>query len=280
VATITNGETLSEPRARSLHDTAVTPAGTAHSDELIKRALVAIRTHLGMDVAYVSQFESDRTILRVVDAPGREHMIKPGDWRPAEESYCRQILEGRLPQVIPDMAAEPVAAAMALTRAIPVGKHMGVPIRLPDGSTYGMFCCLGVEPDRSLRERDLQMLKAFADLAAFEITREVAAAELTNDKVRAFARRSRATRSRRCISRSGTSKARGCSASSVCRDFPPTRGVRRNAGSPKPPRSVLACGSSWPPRNVASQRSAGCRRTCTYQSTCRRRPSWTANSTR
>jgi EAL domain-containing protein (putative c-di-GMP-specific phosphodiesterase class I) len=185
VATITTDAEArtQEQSVWSLHDKVRRGAESAHSDELIKRALVAIRTHLGMDVAYVSQFETDRTVLRVVDAPGREHIIKPGDWRPADESYCRQILEGRLPQVIPDMAAEPVAAAMMLTRAIPVGRHMGVPICLPDGSTYGMFCCLGVEPDRSLCERDLQMLKAFADLAAFEITREVAAAEETNDKL-------------------------------------------------------------------------------------------------
>ncbi len=185
MSTITNEETRTkEVSAPSLHDIPAPTPKPVHSDELIKRALVAIRTHLGMDVAYLSQFETDRTVLRVVDAPGREHIIKSGDWRSADESYCRHILEGRLPQIIPDTAAEPTAAAMLLTRAVPIGKHMGVPIQLPDGSTYGMFCCLGVEPDRSLRERDLQTLKAFADLAAFEITREVAATEAANDKLR------------------------------------------------------------------------------------------------
>jgi GAF domain-containing protein len=139
----------------------------ARECELIKQALAAIRTHLGMDVAFVSQFEADHAILRVVGAPGLEHVIKAGDARPLDEVYCRHILEGRLPQLIPDTAAEPAAAAMPITRAMPIGKYIGVPIQLPDGSIYGMFCCLGAEADRSLRERDLQMLKAFADLAAF-----------------------------------------------------------------------------------------------------------------
>jgi GAF domain-containing protein len=85
---------------------------------------------------------------------------------------------------MPDTAAEPAAAAMPITRAMPIGKYIGVPIQLPDGSIYGMFCCLGAEADRSLRERDLQMLKAFADLAAFEIARDVAAAKSANDKER------------------------------------------------------------------------------------------------
>jgi EAL domain-containing protein (putative c-di-GMP-specific phosphodiesterase class I) len=167
---------------RSLYDLVTPAAKLVHSDELIKRALAAIRTHLGMDVAYVSQFEGDRSIFRVVDAPGLEHLIKSGDSRPLDEVYCSHILEGRLPQLMPDTAAEPLAAAMPITQAIPVGKHIGVPIRTPDGGIYGMFCCLGFRADRSLCERDLQMLKALADLAAFEIAHDVAAVKVANDK--------------------------------------------------------------------------------------------------
>src|SRR5580693_2168345 len=84
---------------RSLYDLVTPAAKLVHSDELIKRALAAIRTHLGMDVAYVSQFEGDRSIFRVVDAPGLEHLIKSGDSRPLDEVYCSHILEGRLPQL-------------------------------------------------------------------------------------------------------------------------------------------------------------------------------------
>ena len=41
-----------------------------------------------------------------------------------------------------------------------------------------MFCCLGFKADRSLHERDMQMMKVFADLAAFEIGRELEAAKV------------------------------------------------------------------------------------------------------
>ena len=171
-----------EGKARSLYDLIAPAARPVHSDELIARALAAIRAHLGMDVSYVSQFDGDRTIFRVVDAPGLEHVIKPGDSRPLDDVYCRHILEGGLPQLMPDTAAEPVAAAMPITQAIPIGKHISVPIRMPDGSIYGMFCCLGFGADRSLRDRDLQMLKAFADLAAFEIARDLATAKVAEEK--------------------------------------------------------------------------------------------------
>jgi EAL domain-containing protein (putative c-di-GMP-specific phosphodiesterase class I) len=169
-------------KAASLDDLVVPAARPVHSEALIKRALAAIRTHLGMDVSYVSQFEADRTILRVVDAPGLEHLVKQGDSRPLDEVCCPHVLEGGLPQLMPDTPAEPVTKAMPITQAIPVGKHVCVPIRMPDGSTYGMFCCFGFSADPSLRERDLQTLRAFADLAGFEIARDVAAAKAANDK--------------------------------------------------------------------------------------------------
>ena len=70
---------------------------------------------------------------------------------------------------------------MPITQATPIGKHMSVPIRLPDGSVYGMFCCVGFKADRSLHQRDLQMMKVFADLAAFEISRDLDATKAVKE---------------------------------------------------------------------------------------------------
>ena len=67
--------------------------------------------------------------------------------------------------------------ALPITTAVPIAKHVSVPIRPGDGRVYGMFCCLGHQPDRSLNERDLQMMRVFADLAAFEINRDLVAAK-------------------------------------------------------------------------------------------------------
>ena len=154
-----------------------TPAGDA-----IKRALQAVRGHLGMEVAYVSEFVGERSVFRDVDAPGLESLIKAGDSHSLDDIYCRHILAGRLPQLIPDTSAEPLAMSMPITGAVPIGKHMSVPIRLPDGRVYGMFCCLGRNADLSLNERDLQMMKAFADFTAFEISRDFDATKLAEDK--------------------------------------------------------------------------------------------------
>ncbi len=141
--------------------------------DAIQRILHAVRKHLGMEVAYVSRFAGDRSVLRDVDAPGLEHVVKAGDSFALDDIYCRHILEGRLPELITDTALYPVAASLPITAAVPIGAHVSVPIYLPDGSAYGMFCCLSPHPNPSLTDRDLQVMKVFADMAAHQINRNL-----------------------------------------------------------------------------------------------------------
>jgi EAL domain-containing protein (putative c-di-GMP-specific phosphodiesterase class I) len=143
------------------------------ADYSLRRALEAVRVHLGMQVAYVSEFVEDRTYFREVDAPGLEHVIKPGDSMPLDYVYCRHILEGRLPELMPDVLDEPFAASMPFTTDMGIRAHMSVPIKLNDGRTYGMFCCISTEPQPSLNLRDLKMMRAVAELTAVLIGREI-----------------------------------------------------------------------------------------------------------
>jgi EAL domain-containing protein (putative c-di-GMP-specific phosphodiesterase class I) len=156
--------------------------GQDDSSQRISRALRAVRCHLGLQVAYVSKFAGECSIFREVDAPGLEHLIKVGDSRSLNDVYCRHVLEGRLPQLIPDTSANPLAMSIPITKAASIGAHISVPILLPDGEVYGMFCCLGFEADNSLNERDLQTMKAFAEIASFEINRELEAAGALEEK--------------------------------------------------------------------------------------------------
>lgn len=154
----------------------------ADSEQAVQRALEAVRTHLGLQVAYVSEFVGNETVFRHVDAPGLEHLIKPGDSRSLDDVYCRHILAGDLPELIADTADLPQAMAMPITHQVPIGAHVSVPLRMADGEVYGMFCCLGPAADRSLNQRDLGMMRAFAELTAFEIDRGRKAQRLRLEK--------------------------------------------------------------------------------------------------
>lgn len=143
------------------------------AENSLKRTLEAIRVHLGMEVAYVSEFVGDQSVFREVDAPGFENVVKPGDAMPLDYVYCKHILEGRLPELMPDVLDVPAAASMPFTTDMGIRAHMSVPIKLADGSTYGMFCCISTEPQPSLNQRDLNMMRAVAELTSVLISREI-----------------------------------------------------------------------------------------------------------
>lgn len=131
--------------------------------------LRVIRAHLGMDVAFVSEFSEGRRVFRFVDSAPDVDVLTVGASDPLDESYCQRIVDGRLPELIQDAASLDAARAIPATLALPVGAHMSVPIKLKDGRVYGTFCCFSFLPDHTLNERDLNMMRVFADLTAEKI---------------------------------------------------------------------------------------------------------------
>ncbi|GHA13250.1 hypothetical protein GCM10007989_04790 [Devosia pacifica] len=156
---------------------------SSSGNDLVQRALSTIRKHLNMEVAYLSRIEGDKTVFQRVDAPGLEAVIQPGQSMPLDAVYCGHILEGRLPQLMPDTADFPSAREMPITQQVPIGSHVSIPIRRPNGEPYGMFCCLSRKANGSLNDRDLDTMRMFADLAA-----EVVIAEEERDHVHNTAR--------------------------------------------------------------------------------------------
>jgi EAL domain-containing protein (putative c-di-GMP-specific phosphodiesterase class I) len=149
----------------------------------VNKFLRAVRRHLGMDVAFVSQFRSSDRVMRNVDAQGPSP-IQAGDAIPLKEGYCQHVVEGRLPELIPDTARVPAALAIPATAAIPIGAHLSVPIKLADGSCYGTFCCFSFKADYSLGQRDLEMMRVFAEILADQINIDIVLAKSRAERVR------------------------------------------------------------------------------------------------
>lgn len=146
-----------------------TTLGGVEGDEKITASLDFVRTHLGMEVAYLSEFVDENLVFRAVSAPGFEDIVAKGGTMPLDQVYCPHILSGRLPELIPDTTAIPLCNDIALTHSVPIRSHVSIPIKRNDGSTYGMFCCLSREKKPDLTERDLEVMRAFANLSSDQI---------------------------------------------------------------------------------------------------------------
>ena len=148
-------------------------------DSPIDEILRAVRTHLSMEVGFVSEFADGRRIFRHVESAQGKRCIEVGGSDPLEESYCHWVAKGKLPRLIQDPRDHPFTARFPATRDLPVGAHLSIPIRLRDGRIYGTFCCFSFAPDRSLNDRDLATMEAFAQVAAAQIQQA-----LDNDRER------------------------------------------------------------------------------------------------
>lgn len=140
---------------------------------LVASALAFVRSHLDMEIAYLSEFVEDNLVFRAVNAPGFEEIAHVGAKIPLSTTYCRHILEGRLPELIPDTSDLPFAQSIPLTHELPIRAHVSIPIHRTDGSVYGMFCCLNRESHPGLNERDLGVMKAFAALSADQVNMQL-----------------------------------------------------------------------------------------------------------
>lgn len=140
----------------------------------VQNILHAARAHLGMDFAFVSEFQEHDRIFRYTDGADPLHPpLRAGDRLPLDAGYCQRIVQGELPELIPDTAGNAVARRLPETSQVPIGSHIGVPVRLANGQLYGTFCCFSYDADRSLNERDLGLVRTMAELIGQQLDLEL-----------------------------------------------------------------------------------------------------------
>lgn len=140
-------------------------AQNARIQAQVQRILASVRKHLGMDVGFVSEFREGRRLFRFVDSEP-EIPIRAGNSNPLGDSFCHYVVHGLMPQLLTDAKDDPIAGAMKVTHELPVGAHISVPIRLLSGSVFGSFCCFSRQPNPSIAEKELEVVRVCADLVS------------------------------------------------------------------------------------------------------------------
>jgi GAF domain-containing protein len=128
----------------------------------IEDMLRDVRESLQMDVAFVSKFAGDQLVFRKLEGDAESFGWHEGDSFPLDESYCKWVLDGRIPDVVPDAKAEEATKDLRVTSEADMGSYCAVALVLSDGRLYGTLCCVSHEPDPWLRERDLEIMERTA----------------------------------------------------------------------------------------------------------------------
>jgi EAL domain-containing protein (putative c-di-GMP-specific phosphodiesterase class I) len=131
----------------------------------IQRLLDVARQHLGMEVAWFSEFRGDAQVIRAVSGDGeRLGGVHVGDVFPMANSYCELVLRGELPSQVPDARRNLVTRDLPGTRDMNIGSYVGRPIPGKDGRSAGMVCCLSSDPAPELDAKSSELLGALIEM--------------------------------------------------------------------------------------------------------------------
>ena len=136
--------------------------GFRHTPGAIEHMLRDVREALQMDVAFISKFSEDQLVFWALEGDAESFGWQEGDSFPIDESYCKRVLDGRIPPTVPDAKREDATKHQRVTSEADIGCYCAVPLALSDGRLYGTLCCVSHESDPWLRDRDLGTMERTA----------------------------------------------------------------------------------------------------------------------
>ncbi len=134
-------------------------------EEQVAGLLRTARSSLRLSVAFLSRLDGTTQHLEVVES-AIPFLFRDGATQRQETSFCQAVLDGRLPAVIPDVAAVPEAKRLPAARLPRIRSFVSVPVTLSDGTLYGTFCAAGLTSDPELAERDRALMEVLASAAS------------------------------------------------------------------------------------------------------------------
>jgi hypothetical protein len=131
--------------------------GDSGSEGGISDALALAREQLDMDVALLTEVEEGHEVIR--EAAGEWPGLGPlrGLSMPFEDSFCKRLLEGRISNIVPDVAGDARVRDLELARRLGVGAWIGVPLH-PTAARAWMLCCLAQVARPALGDGDVRFL--------------------------------------------------------------------------------------------------------------------------
>ena len=158
---------------------------SGRAPDLVERTLALAREALGMEVAFVSKFTEDRMEFRTLEGDAESFGWREGGGVPLGGTFCKRVVDGTLPSVVPDAKSDARVSGLEVTREAGIGSYVGLPLRFSDGRVYGTLCCLSHSSEPRLQERDARFVGVLARLVADQIEREELEAERRRLEVRA-----------------------------------------------------------------------------------------------
>ena len=141
----------------------------AQESDVVEQALAAAQQHLNMDASYLTTIDSRHQTIHAMVGEADTVARYQGTVFPLEQTYCMRMLNGDIPNVVPDTRAQPALHDLAATRL--VGAYVGVPVRLSDGRVHGTLCAASYDPKEGIGADELRFMQILAGIVATRLER-------------------------------------------------------------------------------------------------------------
>jgi GAF domain-containing protein len=138
------------------------------SDRRLDALVRLTRDLLDTDLAILSEIRDGREIARRVSGDWAPLSLLEGASLPLEDTFCRLLLEGRIGNCVPDVAADDRVRDLSVARQLGVGAWLGIAIEPSDTQVY-VLCCLAREARPSLGESEVRLLRGLAESVLAEL---------------------------------------------------------------------------------------------------------------
>ena len=129
---------------------------------LVGRVLELARDELGMDLAFLGEVRGERELVQAFAGGLPACGIRPGVSFPLADTICGALLEGRVPNAVPDVDRTPECASLSVPGRAGIKAYVGVPLAGEDARLY-MLCCLAREARPALGAREVHVLRGLAE---------------------------------------------------------------------------------------------------------------------
>jgi len=129
------------------------------------------RAQLQMDVVFVGEFRGADRVIRntasVIALP-----IGVGHSDPSELTHCQLLVDGKIPEVLPDTCVSAAFQSVPASQALRMRSYLGVPLHRADGTLFGTLCAFAQRTEPALQAREAGVLRVLALLVMSLIEEE------------------------------------------------------------------------------------------------------------
>jgi EAL domain-containing protein (putative c-di-GMP-specific phosphodiesterase class I) len=140
---------LAKPHAGDL--ARLEKVGVDHKTANVEQLVEGARRVSDGEVAWLTHSHGDQEVFEVISGDKDFFDHKEGDSRPSSDSPCARMVEGEIPNAIPDARRHPLTKNLASANPN-IASYVGVPVRLPTGGLYGSLCSASRDPRPSSPE--------------------------------------------------------------------------------------------------------------------------------